>query len=214
VSEPAEIARELEQEDAALAAEVDAAVGLQHRVAEIASAGAELAEFERELPGERERLALALAEAHTELESRELALHEVREAPAEDEAARRRAEVRAADLVSGSERRVEVLREEQARLEARAVTFPAEPVRLAADAAEVTAALGQDAIQGPTPDPASILDWASRARAALLVRRSGLETRRERVVREANELASSVLGEEVSTSVAGVRERLERAQRR
>jgi hypothetical protein len=213
VTDPVEVVRELEREDVRLAAEIDGVVALQHRVAEIASAAAELAEFERSLPGERERLALSLAEAHAELEAREQALREVREAPAEDEAAARRAEVRAADLVSAARKKVERMRSEQARLEARAATFPAEPARLAAEAAEVTAALGQDAIQGPAPDPASLIEGASRARAALLVKRSGLETRRERIVREANELASAVLGEQVSASVAGVRERLERAAR-
>jgi hypothetical protein len=44
----------------------------------------------------------------------------------------------------------------------------------------------------------------------VLVARGGLETERERIVREANELASSVLGEPLYTaSVAVVRRRLE-----
>ncbi|MBA3788673.1 MAG: hypothetical protein H0X21_08270, partial [Actinobacteria bacterium] len=53
-------------------------------------------------------------------------------------------------------------------------------------------------------------EWVSRAHAAVFVARSGLETERERVVREANELAASVLGEPFSaTSVDVVRKRLE-----
>jgi hypothetical protein len=62
----------------------------------------------------------------------------------------------------------------------------------------------------PGPGIAGVLEWAASAHAAVLVVRSGLETERERVVREANELASSVLGEPLyATSVAAVRRRLE-----
>lgn len=40
-----------------------------------------------------------------------------------------------------------------------------------------------------------LVDWSSRARAALFVAESDVDTRRERAVREANELASALLGE-------------------
>jgi hypothetical protein len=68
------------------------------------------------------------------------------------------------------------------------------------------------------PAPAGGLDgaleWASRARGALLLERSGLARERDDVVREASELLGSVLGEPLtSTAVAGVRARLERALR-
>jgi hypothetical protein len=67
------------------------------------------------------------------------------------------------------------------------------------------------ASQVPAPGLAGTIGWGDRAHAALFVVRGGLDTERERVVREANELAASALGEPVSaTSVAGVRERLER----
>ena len=62
----------------------------------------------------------------------------------------------------------------------------------------------------PAPGIEGVLEWAARAHAAVFVARSGLETERERVVREANELAASVLGEPLyATSVALVRQRLE-----
>ncbi len=52
--------------------------------------------------------------------------------------------------------------------------------------------------------------WAARVRAALFVVRGQLEGERERVVREANELGASVLGDPVTgASVALVRRRLE-----
>ena len=65
------------------------------------------------------------------------------------------------------------------------------------------------------PDPPErgldgLADWGARAHAAVFVARSGLETERGRVVREASELAASVLGDPLAaTSVAGIRERLE-----
>ena len=55
------------------------------------------------------------------------------------------------------------------------------------------------------------LAWASRARGELLLERSALATERDTLVREASELLASVLGEALTTGVAGVRDRLERA---
>ena len=56
------------------------------------------------------------------------------------------------------------------------------------------------------------LEWAARARGALLLQRSGLARERDEVVREATELLASVLGDPLTTTaVAGVRERLARA---
>jgi hypothetical protein len=52
-----------------------------------------------------------------------------------------------------------------------------------------------------------VLDWGSRARGELLVVHAGLATERDKVVREASELAAVVLGEPL-TRVAGLRERL------
>jgi chromosome segregation ATPase len=63
-----------------------------------------------------------------------------------------------------------------------------------------------------SPDLHGALEWASRARGALLLERSGLAREREEVVREATELLASVLGDPLTaTAVAGVRERLARA---
>jgi hypothetical protein len=63
-----------------------------------------------------------------------------------------------------------------------------------------------------SPDLGGALEWASRARGALLLQRSGLVRERDEVVREATELLASVLGDPLTaTAVAGVRERLARA---
>jgi chromosome segregation ATPase len=64
----------------------------------------------------------------------------------------------------------------------------------------------------PSPSLDGALEWASRARGALLLQHSGLARERDEVVREATELLASVLGDPLTaTSVAGVRERLARA---
>jgi DNA repair exonuclease SbcCD ATPase subunit len=67
-------------------------------------------------------------------------------------------------------------------------------------------------VPSASPDLDGALEWASRARGALLLERSGLAREREEVVREATELLASVLGDPLTTTaVAGVRERLARA---
>jgi hypothetical protein len=57
-----------------------------------------------------------------------------------------------------------------------------------------------------------VLAWAAEARGALLPVRAGLAVERDAVVREANELTASVLGEpQGALSVAAARARLEDA---
>jgi hypothetical protein len=59
---------------------------------------------------------------------------------------------------------------------------------------------------------AATLEELSQQRGALLVEHSSLVRERDAVVREASELLASVLGDPLaSTSVAGLRERLQRA---
>ena len=63
-----------------------------------------------------------------------------------------------------------------------------------------------------SPNLDGALEWASRARGALLLQHSALARERDEVVREATELLASVLGDPLTTTaVAGVRERLARA---
>jgi hypothetical protein len=76
------------------------------------------------------------------------------------------------------------------------------------------AELGLEVPNAATETPAALAaldEWASRERGALLLEHSGLVRERDAVVREASELLASVLGEPfASTSVAGLRGRLER----
>src|SRR5205807_250420 len=54
-------------------------------------------------------------------------------------------------------------------------------------------------VEPPAPGLAAVLDWSSRARGAVFVARGGLEQERERIVREAQELGATFLGEQFST---------------
>jgi hypothetical protein len=214
------LARELEASDLQLAAEIEALVDLERRASTIAERAAELGAFERSLPFERVRLAEALDQGRAELARKEQEHEEAerRLAAAHGDALSeaRRAAVRAGDAASVARHRVERQETESAQLEARAASLAGGTRELALEAAEVTAAIREapaishGTVLDPSPDPAALVEWGSRARAALLVGRSGLETRRERVVREAYELEAAVLGEQISSSATGVRERLER----
>ena len=64
---------------------------------------------------------------------------------------------------------------------------------------------------GTPPEDGDLTDWASRAHAELFVATSQVDTRRERAVREANELASALLGE--STHGSTPEQALERVKR-
>ena len=204
-------ARELEAEDAGLArALVD--VEAKRAAATALRARAEHAEaFLARLPEARTAAARAAAESEAELERRRADLRtaeaELERAEQEEAVlAARRAVVRTRDLATGAERRLERLRAEQAALEEQARAVEAELPELGRLAAELAAG-----VEG-LPDPAEVgvASLAARAQAALLVARSGLEARRESVIRQANELGASALGEPLgSASVSLVRERLE-----
>src|SRR2546427_545244 len=59
-------------------------------------------------------------------------------------------------------------------------------------------------VPAPAPGIEGTLEWASRARGALLLEHSGLVTERDTVVREASELLASVLGDPLTAiAVAG-----------
>jgi hypothetical protein len=205
-------ARELEAEDAALAAalaEVDDA-------REEASSLRERAEHARDvldrLPERRAAAARAVTEAEAELERRRAELREagsrLQDAGKEEAVlAARRAVVRAQDLVASEERKVERLRLDAAAVEDEAAAVRAELPELDRSAAGLA-----PRVEG-VPDPAElgVAAWAARAEAALFVRRGGLEAQRERVIRQANELGAAAFGEPLlSSSVSLVRERLER----
>ncbi len=75
-----------------------------------------------------------------------------------------------------------------------AAELPAELTTLEGDARGI-AATAHLPEPSPSAGPRNLAEWASRSHAELFVARSQIDTQRERISREANELASMLLGE-------------------
>jgi len=216
-------ARELEERDERLAAALARVRALQAEVDELRSHAAAAVAFRAAYPGERERLAGEHAAAADELRLREAALAAAEAALArakegEERAAARRAVTRTADAASSARKKLARLDDEGTALERESARVEEDAVRLERRCEELAARLAATPRTTAVPAPAAGLEalvgWTSRARAALFVTAGGLETERERVVREAAELGAAVLGEPTAaTSVRLVRERVERAAR-
>jgi hypothetical protein len=148
----------------------------------------ERAETDRLLAAERdaiadvERRGAELRDAETELaqagssEERALAEQRVRRAHDHVEVAAHAAE-RAAEARAAFDREAAERRGELPELEAEATTL----------AAEIPGAA--------PPGTTGLVEWASRTHAAAFVALGDLDVRRERTIREANELATAVIGE-------------------
>jgi chromosome segregation ATPase len=217
--------RELEGEDERLARalrELDALAAEAEALRTRATAVAELLERLPEVRGAAER---AAAEADAELEAlrerAERAEATLREAEARREsrevlAEARREVTRARDDRFSAEGRAERARAELERLEQEAReshdTAPTLEERARSLAARMAAfpQLSRSDLGEPSGGLQGVVAWAARARGALFVVRNALETQRERVVRQANEVLATVTGEAtVAASVARARERLE-----
>ena len=210
---------ELEERDAALIDRLTLLVDLARQVDETRARAVQLGRFVERLPRDREQLAATLAEAERDLDTaaqeHAQARREVERARGEDAAAtaRRHEAHVATDTRTAAERRARLVarRDELDRAELAA----AEEIRVLDERGRELAAELDAAPRVASPEPPEVgllglADWGARALAAVFVARSGLETERERVVREANELAASVLGEPLyAASVAAVRERLQ-----
>jgi chromosome segregation ATPase len=220
------IARELEARDERLAAAIAEVDALQREAEEVRGRARAFEEFLERLPLEQEAAEAALREAEREADARTRALADPEDevGRAEDSrdperlAAARRALVRARDAAASAGRKVARSRQVLDHLAREAESVRRESPLLERRAHELAGRLARmprisgKAAEEPVPGLGGTIDWGDRARAALFVARSGLETERERVVREANELATSALGEAAApTSVTLVRERLERA---
>jgi chromosome segregation ATPase len=219
-------ARELEARDELLAAAIDEVDDLQHAVEDVRGRARAVESFLERLPAEQAAAEGALRQAESESRTRGRELGEAEEELARAErsrneervAAARRALVRARDAETSAarklERAVEALDQLARRAEALRAEAPAleERARALSHRLAQLRRISQAATAAPEPGLAGAIEWAGRARAALFVVRAGLDVERERVVREANELAASALGEPVAaTSVALVRERIERS---
>ncbi len=219
-------ARELEARDAAIARGIEEVGELQRETARVRARAAEIDAFLQSLPERRSEAARRLSEVQAELDEKRDALERARrelveaERAGKDErlAAARSAFRRAEDSVALRTSAVARVTEQAQRLEDDAEAMTGEARRLEHNARELAERLRRlPRISGAaTADPesslAGVLAWGGRARAALFVVRGSLDSEREAVVREVNELASSVLGEPIAAASASlVRRRIEAA---
>jgi chromosome segregation ATPase len=205
-------AAELERRDADLARSLADVERMQADVDELRTHGGTTRAFLDALPqliARREGDVQAAADAHDEAQAQvaaaDAALARARKDDQRLEAERDRQQALAA--VSDAERWGE-----QARSALDAAHAEGEQHRAAADRIAVRAQeLAPRVRDVPPPGEglAGALEWAARARGALLLEHSNLVSEREMIIREANELTASVLGEPlVSAAVAGLRDRL------
>ena len=146
--------------------------------------------------GEDRRLRLAVDEARAEVDRREAEI-----SAAEDELARAGNDTeralaeqrltRARDHLEVAAHAAERAAENRAAFEREAAELEGELPQLEQRARE----LSSEIPGGTPPEDGDLTDWASRARAELFVATSQVDARRERAIREANELASALLGE-------------------
>ena len=167
--------------------------GVDEEVAAIRTRGEVLDAFLAAYPDERARRASELQSADEDLADRRRELDEAERAAAraEDDEAREHAErarTRAVDHVAVAQARVDRARAAVSELERAAAAAPAELTELFERASRVAGV-------PPPQDARSIVSWASHAHAELFVALGQIDTQRELVIREANELASMLLGE-------------------
>jgi chromosome segregation ATPase len=197
---------------------------------ELASAGARLREldaasaavrlraeaidaFFARYPDEETRLGSLVAAAQAELARRQAELSEASDLleRAKDEDARvhaMRAQERAVDHVAVATSTLERAEAEHNELEADAGALPSELPELEHRAQEIAS----EAADVPSPGGGlrELVDWSAHAHAELFVAARQLDAQREAVIREANELASMLLGEPTyGSTVAQVLARVE-----
>jgi len=217
-----DIARALEARDRALAATIAELTALERKTDAIRGRAAELDAFLRGYPAQRAELDRRRAEARGELERRRDEEHaaldgleRVRErGRGAERAEAERAAVRAREALAAAERTVARIERLADVLEGRRVEAERALPEVEQAARETAWHLGSlprvATVEPPGAGLAGVVDWGGRARAALLVARSGLERERESVVREANEMGAALLGEPLfAGGTAGLCRRLD-----
>jgi chromosome segregation ATPase len=215
------LAADIERRDGDVAAALGLVAHLSRRAEDIRVRCEELQLFLDSVPGELARLERSEAEARDAAATAAAALAEIeKEAVAHRtddveqalESARRTATESAA-------RHRHVVDEQAALRETETLSRSeiAELVRQAVEVAhriEYVPTVSQSGREPPGETLAELAEWGRRVHAALFVVRGQLEAERDRLIREANELAGAVLGEQLAgSSVALVRRRLEEALR-
>jgi chromosome segregation ATPase len=202
---------ELLAEEAARLREVELRVALIRRRVEAITG--ELETFPREF----ERLSTAAADAAEEVERRQVTAEEAArelESHHDDETWERleRAVTRAQERAAAALGKFERATAAAEQLEGDAAELPGELAALELEAralAETAPTLG-----APGPGADALVAWASRAQAELFVEVGQLDRQRENVIREANELATMLLGESTyGSTVAQAAERVQQSIR-
>jgi hypothetical protein len=209
--------RELERADEEVAATLAELDDLARQVDDVRARVEKLETFLARLPAERGRLDAAEHErelhvrfAGEELAAAEQELEEAQRARDESRAtAAHHRVVRARDALHMAERRLAEVGVERRELESKAQAVEQETTKLVETAGRLAATLAErprlaeQAGAQPAPGVTGVGDWASGARAALVVARSSLASERDALIRQANELGALVLGEPVLASSPG-----------
>jgi hypothetical protein len=183
--------RRLAELDADLAMRAEALHSLDGRIAALRERAEAIDAFFAAYPDRETRSRAEVSEAREELERRreERAVAEQAVAAAQEDEARIHAEhavARAVDHIAVAESRLARAEADGEALEREAAELPHELVELETQAR---------AVPGVPPLGGSLVEWASHAHAELFVAAGQIEVQRERVIREANELATMLLGE-------------------
>jgi hypothetical protein len=205
-------AAELERRDAELARSLANVERMEADVDELRTHANATRAFLDALPeliarreGDERAAVAARDEARAQLAAADDALARARKDDQRLEAERKRQQ--ALDALSDADRWLEQAGSAVEAARAEGEQHRADADRFGARAREL--APGVRDVPPPGDGLAGALEWASRARGALLLERSNLAGERERIIREANELTASILGEPlVSAAVAGLRDRL------
>jgi hypothetical protein len=197
-------------------------------IAELRARADSVSEVISSAPAERQRLAGQVAQAEEELSERAQALAEAEAELAEAERRRdrerllaaQRFHTRARDAVGMAEKHLASAQEgrlaHQRAVEAAETAIPAveeDAARLGGELARAPR-IAAHAVGPPGGGLDGVQAWTTGARAALVVARSAVRAERDALVRQANELASVMLGEpQVATSVAAVARRVGSVER-
>jgi hypothetical protein len=206
----------LGRRDETLAASAAQLLDVEANVARIRARADAIDRFFATRPDEEARLLAAIDAAASGLERRreELAAAEGELGTARTEEDRERAEnavARAVDHVALAESGLVRTRSEHEDFERDAAELPAELAALEEEARRIAEPTHLPELPSAA-GPRSLADWATQSHAELFVALSQIDTQRERISREANELASMLLGE--ATYGSSVAQALERVRAR
>ncbi|HEY6960908.1 MAG TPA: hypothetical protein VI408_03370 [Gaiellaceae bacterium] len=204
--------RSLAGRDTELAERADRLRALDAQVSSIRTRAETIDAFLAGYPAEKSRRREAVEAAQAELDRRRGERDEAERdlAAARDAETRARAEAiasRARDHVAVAQATLDRAAAAAEELERDATSLPEEVPLLHTRARAVAGAT--EHVPEPPQDVRELVDWASHAHAELFVAAGQIDVQRERVIREANELASMLLGEPTyGSTVAQLAERV------